>query len=135
MDKRCLLAFVCMAAFCDAFVGKSMTLGRQQLELALSGKPTSSYDVDTDEEAEQRLGENSEILEFKGDFAKAGPVVAANGAKGRYDDLLTSLGLNDKLKHAKNLDKDRVVTSYDVFCNREMKQEAITAIGFDMVGL
>ena len=58
---------------------------------------------------------------------------AVNGAKGRYDDTLTSLGLNDKLKHAKNLPKDRVVTSYDVFCNREMKQDAITAIGFDMV--
>ena len=76
MDKRCLLAFVCMAAFCDAFVGKSMTIGRQQLEvsskLTLAGKsPSSSYDVDTDEEAEQRLGEKSEISEFNGGFFRS----------------------------------------------------------------
>ncbi|KAL3942378.1 MAG: hypothetical protein SGBAC_003410 [Bacillariaceae sp.] len=90
----------------------------------------SSYEVDSDEDAEQRLGEGNLVKEVpESDVAKK----HANGdASNRYNDVLTSVGLNGKLNHADSLPKERTVSCYDVFCNRELQQEAITAIGFDM---
>lgn len=91
----------------------------------------SSYEVDSDEDAEQRLGEESPVQIIPA--ATATEQVVESGSCNRYDDVLSSLGLDGKLKHAHKLPPERIISSSDVFCNRDLKQEAITAIGFDMV--
>jgi hypothetical protein len=97
----------------------------------------ASYEVDSDEEAEQRLGEsagpngsgsvvtvNNNLHTLEGDSSISN--------KGRYDDLLMELGLAGKIKHANDLPSKRQVSCYDVFCNRELKQGKLAAVGFDM---
>ncbi len=49
-----------------------------------------------------------------------------------FKELLTSVGLEGKLKHASDLPLNRKVSVYDIFCNRELKLDRIVAIGFDM---
>jgi len=98
----------------------------------IAAKPqlmASSYDIDSDGEAEQHIGAHGpkKIVEK--------PVVATgiNGATvGRYDDLIAETGLEGKLRHVSILPDKRKVSSYDVFCNRELKQERLAAVGFDM---
>jgi len=51
---------------------------------------------------------------------------------GRYDDLVVDLGLEGKLKQIGRLPSKRKVSPYDVFCNRELKQRKLAAVGFDM---
>ena len=54
----------------------------------------------------------------------------------RYDKLLSQVGLDqdaDLLHLVHNeLPQKRVVSPYDIFCNRELKLDGIKAIGFDM---
>jgi hypothetical protein len=87
---------------------------------------SSSYDIDSDEEAEQRIGEHppKPIEEF----------VTSNGdsSGGRYDDLLAEVGLQGKIKHIGGLPQNRRASCYDIFCNRELKQDKLGAVGFDM---
>jgi 5' nucleotidase family len=80
----------------------------------------SSVDIDSDEEAIHPV--------------KQGGVDNANGeiGGGRYDDLVADLGLEGKLKRIHLLPSKRKVSPYDVFCNREVKQEKLAAVGFDM---
>lgn len=114
MEKWILFVLACTATLSNAFVGKSMTTGRQQTNNSSPKFILSSKTPDVEDVAEIVAETN------------------ANGSKGRYDDLISSLGLDDKLKHAKTLPKDRVISSYDVFCNRELTNSKIKAIGFDM---
>lgn len=53
-------------------------------------------------------------------------------SKGRFDNLLSSVGLAGKLKHIADLPEVRAVTPNDIFCNREVNMERIKCIGFDM---
>lgn len=56
-------------------------------------------------------------------------------AGGRYDQVLTELDLdNDSglLNQVRKLPQKRIVSPYDIFCNRELKMSGIKAIGFDM---
>lgn len=129
MHDRLLLAFVLIGASV-AFVGTPMHR-RPSMYSAPKSPMMSSYEVDSDEDAEQRLGEGNPVKEVpESDVVKK----HTNGdASNRYNDVLTSVGLDGKLNHADSLPKERTVSCYDVFCNRELQQEAITAIGFDMV--
>lgn len=52
---------------------------------------------------------------------------------GRFGNLLDSVGLSGKLKHAQDLDSIRTITPNDVFCNRELKMSGIRAIGVSCV--
>ncbi|CAJ1966838.1 unnamed protein product [Cylindrotheca closterium] len=90
----------------------------------------SSYEVDSDEDAEQRMGEGNPARTIPESVVVRKQ--ANGGASNRYADVLASVGLDGKLNQADSLPKERIVSSYDIFCNRELKQEAITAIGFDM---
>lgn len=89
----------------------------------------SSYDIDSDGEAEQHIGEHS--VEPIAETAVATAPVNG-GASGRYDDLIAQVGLEGKLRHVGDLPPKRKVSCYDVFCNRELKQEKLAAVGFDM---
>lgn len=100
-------------------------------------KDLSSYEVDTDADAEQRL-------------ADAGLPVKVNGEKDEvpilhstlphfqqlgstdYDQLLSSVGLTNSVHQVTNLPKDHVISNRDVYCNRELRMSAIRSVGFDM---
>jgi len=115
-------------------------------------EPSSTYDFDEDESSEQLLADRPltalamEDPPLNGD---ADTAVAVNGdatattvngdaaaetrpAGGRFDDLLSSVGLTGKLSTLADLPSKRPVSSDDVFCNRELKLSGIKAIGFDM---
>jgi hypothetical protein len=89
----------------------------------------SSADVDSDEDAEQRLGD-----EFDDDIANDiddGEFLVGDG-RDRWQGLLASTGLEGKLRHA-DLPETRKVSTFDIFCNRELKMDNVVAVGFDMV--
>ena len=90
---------------------------------------SSSYDIDSDEEAEQRIGEHP-IGHVSESVATSNTNGYASG--GRYDDLLAQVGLEGKLKHVSTLPPKRKASCYDIFCNRELKQDKLVAVGFDM---
>jgi hypothetical protein len=132
MRRDNIFTIFCLTGVCNAFVGPSMT------KTVVKNVPhnfMSSYEVDSDEDAEQRLGESS----GKSASLKSGevPTVVVNGnaMSGRYDDVLASVGLEGKIKHAGHLPEERVISSFGIFCNRELNLNAITAIGFDMVSM
>merc|ERR1712238_259541 len=50
----------------------------------------------------------------------------------RFQGLLACVGLEGKLTHVTDLPAERKVSTYDIFCNRELKLGACKAIGFDM---
>lgn len=90
---------------------------------------TSSYDIDTDEDAEQSLAEAPVV---NGNVAVA-PVNGGSGAKAdgsRFGPLLEKMDLD--LASLADLPPRRVISSNDVFCNRELRLDNIRAIGFDM---
>lgn len=120
---------------CLAFVPNGALLPtRFQLSSSSSSKPLySTYDVDTDEDAEQYIGENSiDDYEANGEVTSSEPINGSSTTKGRYDDLLANVGLEGKLKQVQDLPKERSVSSYEIFCNRELKVSSLKAIGFDM---
>ena len=92
----------------------------------------SSADVDSDEDAEQRLGDDGTIINDDGEgFSVASsPMNGNNGS--RFEGLLSSVGLEGKLTHVTDLPAERKVSTYDIFCNREIKLGNCKAIGFDM---
>ena len=89
----------------------------------------STADVDADEDAEQRLGDEYENGTSNG---IGGEEFAVGDGPDRWDGLLASTGLQGKLKHVTDLPDERKVSTFDVFCNRELKMENLKAIGFDM---
>jgi len=96
---------------------------------------TSSADVDSDEDAEQRLGDENEqeidLINADG-ICEEEFSVAEDGSADRFQKLLASVQLGNKLKHIKDLPSERKVSTYDIFCNRELKLGNCKAIGFDM---
>lgn len=56
----------------------------------------------------------------------------ARPAGGRFDDLLSGVGLSGKLSQLANLPPARPLSPNDVFCNRELKLSGIKSVGFDM---
>jgi len=94
----------------------------------------SSYEVDEDEDTEQLLADNSisdspmEINGVNGDDAPA-----PNGeAAVPFREVLTSVGIYDKIKTIRDMPEKRPLSQNDVFCNRELKLSALKAMGFDM---
>jgi hypothetical protein len=84
---------------------------------------SSSYEIDSDEEAEQHLADKK----TSDDATNLG-----HGAR-RYSSVLESVGIDPKtLKQFSNLSEKRTVSPNDVFCNRELQMSGISAIGFDM---
>jgi hypothetical protein len=98
----------------------------------------SSVDVDSDEDAEQRLGdrEPSNIAVVPNGTVNGENLhhlITTNaGFTSTFDKLLKSVGLEGKLNHLDVLPPERKVTVFDIFCNRELKMSHIKAIGFDM---
>jgi len=101
-------------------LGKSLSSGEEVV---------SSADVDWDEDAEQRLGSGIDI---------AGAIDANDGefqvgdGPDRWEGLLASTGLEGRLRHVVDLPDERKVSTFDIFCNRELKMDNLAAIGFDM---
>ena len=89
----------------------------------------SSYEVDSDEDAEQRLGEHDCFEAWSAE--EIDTTVNGIGKAGRFDDLIASTNLQGKLNHVPTKGH-RTVSTFDIFCNRELKLGAIRAIGFDM---
>jgi hypothetical protein len=98
--------------------------------LQSSPEPSSSYDVDSDSDAEQRLGETPVGPAMMGEESSDHDVNGKHG--GRFNGLIASVGLQGKLKHTSNLPEKRNISGFDIFCNRELKLDAVRAIGFDM---
>lgn len=93
----------------------------------------SSADVDSDEDAEQRLGDDGTIINDDGEGFSVDSSSPVNGNNGsRFEGLLSSVGLEGKLTHVTDLPAERKVSTYDIFCNREIKLGNCKAIGFDM---
>lgn len=79
------------------------------------------------------------MLVLKKKKKKSGPnncgaISLPNGkSSDRFNGLLNSVNLKGKLKHVTDvLPSQRKVSTYDVFCNRELKLSNLKAIGFDM---
>jgi hypothetical protein len=109
--------------------GVSAASLRTRSFLQSSPEPSSSYEVDSDSDAEQRLGESPvgpAMIDESSDYDVSGE----HG--GRFNSLIASVGLKGKLKHVSDLPEKRNVSGFDIFCNRELKLDAIRAIGFDM---
>ena len=79
-------------------------------------KRSSSYDIDVDEEAEQRLSSEG----INGDS----PTFS------RYSNLVQEMGLDSMSSTLlEDMPHKRPVSPKDIFCNRELKLSAIEAIG------
>jgi hypothetical protein len=88
----------------------------------------STYEVDEDEQSEERLSASSAATANGGR-----PVVLSPPRTGdvpRYEQLLEDVGL-EGLHHVKSLASHRKVTPNNIFCNRELRMEGIKAIGFE----
>lgn len=105
-----------------------------------SDEENSTYDIDTDEEAEQSLAERPVATRRNGDSLSSSPSNNINGNSlngdnnnnnnNRYGPLLDKMNLS--LKSVQELPKKRPVSSNGVFCNRELRLDNLRAIGFDM---
>jgi len=87
---------------------------------------SSSYDIDIDEEAEQRLTSSTDkTINGESD---------THMSSFRYTNLIQEVGLDSMLTSTilKDMPRKRPVSPNDIFCNRELKLSAIDAIGFDM---
>lgn len=116
----------------DAFAAQkvsvsSSTLFQSRFDTKI---PSSSYNIDSDGEAEQVIGEK-DIPSIDGVGIAD---TEANGvfSAGRYDELIADVGLEGQLKQVATLPGRRKISSFDVFCNRELKQSKLAAVGFDM---
>jgi hypothetical protein len=122
------------------------------LTLSSKKEPFNSVNVDLDESSTTSSSSSSVngIQQFDGDSQPTADRINggilkqkdsndtdnANSSAGNdnngYAKLLSSVGLEGKLKHAVDLPIQRKVSVYDIFCNRELKLDNIVAIGFDM---
>jgi hypothetical protein len=132
----------CRQLDCSSILLQRPRQQRMTSLLSFSIRPTgkSSVDVDSDEDAEQRLGDREPSTTtllvnttVNGDYVKH-LVSLNNGAFDRssLDELLKSVGLDGKLQQLDILPPERKVSIFDIFCNRELKMSHIKAIGFDM---
>ena len=97
--------------------------------LSPDAESISSADVDSDEDAEQRLGGEFEVDLTNG---MSDEEFSVGEGPERWEGLLASTGLDGKLKHVTDLPDTRTVSTFDIFCNRELKMDNLKAIGFDM---
>lgn len=88
----------------------------------------STIDILNDGEAERKISQKN-LHPLDEPFV---PSAYGDFGGGRYDDLIVDLGLEGKLKQIGRLPSKRKVSPYDVFCNRELKQSKLAAVGFDM---
>jgi len=95
-----------------------------------SASELSSYDVDTDEGAEQSLAQSPVNDDAKSSIYLNGNTIDASTPEGRAN-LLSELNLHLSTTVA-SLSEHRTVSSTDVFCNRELRMDNIRAVGFDM---
>lgn len=101
-----------------------------------------SSSTQNDASSHQVANENDDVEQKMGDHHQNGSSRIVNGdgidsqiaasALQRYQSLLSSVGLEDKLHFLHELPPQRKVTSTDVFCNREINMNGVRAIGFDM---
>eukprot|EP00577_Skeletonema_sp_RCC1716_P009460 CAMPEP_0113396912 /NCGR_PEP_ID=MMETSP0013_2-20120614/14072_1 /TAXON_ID=2843 ORGANISM="Skeletonema costatum, Strain 1716" /NCGR_SAMPLE_ID=MMETSP0013_2 /ASSEMBLY_ACC=CAM_ASM_000158 /LENGTH=650 /DNA_ID=CAMNT_0000281405 /DNA_START=112 /DNA_END=2064 /DNA_ORIENTATION=- /assembly_acc=CAM_ASM_000158 len=97
----------------------------------LFAKEMSTYDIDTDENAEQSLADNPITYGANGQPSSPQTVNGdAGNVANRYSSVLESMDLN--IPSLKELPSQRAISSNDVFCNRELRLDNIRAIGFDM---
>ena len=92
---------------------------------------SSSYDVDVDEDAEQRLSSDHPMsIDMGGVNGDSIPCRTFS----RYHNLVNEVGLGSMLTSSllEDMPQKRPVSPNDIFCNRELKLGAIRAIGFDM---
>lgn len=112
-------------------------------ERGITGLFSTSYDIDEDADSEQLLAYHPLPPGEPTNGESSSKINGANGANGvdaasrrpaggRFDDLLSSVGLSGKLSQLENLPPSRPLSPNDVFCNRELKLSGIKAIGFDM---
>jgi hypothetical protein len=96
----------------------------------LSSSPEqTSYEVDSDEESEQLLADRP--IAFVPLTVTSKGVNGGVEGGGRYAAVLEQVGLSN-LKQISSLPEKRQLSTNDVFCNRELRFDAIRAIGFDM---
>jgi hypothetical protein len=94
---------------------------------------SSSYEVDSDSDAEQCMGDSPVGPAKMGKSSDHDVNGNGNDEHGsRFDSLISSVGLQGKLKHVSDLNEKRSISGFDIFCNCELKLDAIRAIGFDM---
>ena len=93
----------------------------------------STYDIDTDEDAEQSLADAPATNGVNGG-GQSSPSSNVNGntndSANRYTSVLNSMDLD--IPSLKELPSQRPISPNDVFCNRELRVDNIRAIGFDM---
>ena len=113
----------------QGFVGTgSLPRPAMLFRLADSRASASSIDILSDGEADRKISQKN-VHPLNETFV---PRATGDSGEGRYDDLVVDLGLEGKLKQIGRLPSKRKVSPYDVFCNRELKQRKLAAVGFDM---
>jgi hypothetical protein len=88
----------------------------------------SSVEICNTLDSEQFGEPPDRIGKINGDIETKNPASAFQ----RYQSLLSSIGLETQVRLLNELPAQRIVTSTDVFCNREINMNGIRAIGFDM---
>eukprot|EP00579_Thalassiosira_antarctica_P001816 CAMPEP_0201867902 /NCGR_PEP_ID=MMETSP0902-20130614/1988_1 /ASSEMBLY_ACC=CAM_ASM_000551 /TAXON_ID=420261 /ORGANISM="Thalassiosira antarctica, Strain CCMP982" /LENGTH=648 /DNA_ID=CAMNT_0048393167 /DNA_START=98 /DNA_END=2044 /DNA_ORIENTATION=- len=125
-------------AFLSARTGTKRTLSSRTFpsqSKLFATEGSSSYDIDTDGDAEQSLAETPATNGINGksvidDDDTNGEVNGNYAGPDRFSSLLSKMNLS--LASLKDLPTHRPVSSDDVFCNRELRLDNIRAIGFDM---
>jgi HAD superfamily 5'-nucleotidase-like hydrolase len=97
-----------------------------------SSSQSSSYEVDSDEESEQHLPKSPVAFVPPPNHNGEDSSSSTATTTGRYDHVLQSVGLLDKVHQANKLPASRIISPNDVFCNRELRLSGIRAVGFDM---
>ena len=122
-------AFTQSPSFSNAPMTRTMLHNRHPKQLF--AKELSTYDIDTDENAEQSLADTPMTNGANGLPSAPETVNGDTGnVENRYASLLESMDLD--IPSLKDLPSQRPISSNDVFCNRELRLDNIRAIGFDM---
>ena len=122
-------AFTQSPSFSNAPMTRTMLHNRHPKQLF--AKELSTYDIDTDENAEQSLADTPMTSGANGLPSSPQTVNGDTGnVENRYASLLESMDLD--IPSLKDLPSQRPISSNDVFCNRELRLDNIRAIGFDM---
>ena len=132
-----LLLLVSLYRSVDSFAPHSRRFLSKPPSLLLSNThdETTSYEVDEDEESEQLLHDRPVpffptpvVVE---ESVVNGDIIPSTTSSGRYSQVLSEVGLNN-LKQVHQIPSKHVISTNDVFCNRELRLGGIRAIGFDM---
>jgi len=113
--------FLCAQGFLVGTGSMTMPVRNVRPNAVSTKVSASSVDIESSGEAEQTTIESKTMNGMHED-----------SEGGRYDELVANLGLEGKLKQVGSLPPNRKVSPYGVFCNRELKQKKLAAVGFDM---